>query len=213
MHPDDRERVLSAHARTHETHAPLSLEYRLLSRDGRVVHVRDEGVVVLDEHGDPLYLQGYLLDVTVEREAQEQLRHQALYDPLTGLANRAFFHEQLEHAVSVRKEDDQETALVFVDLDEFKQVNDQFGHIVGDEVLATLGARLKSVIRAGDSVARLGGDEFAVLIASVDEPAEAASVAERRTCRDHEADRGRRPSPPVDRERRHRDRATAAPSS
>ena len=179
LHPDDRERVLAAHARTHRTHEPLSLEYRLMARSGSVVWVRDEGVIVLGDDGEPLYLQGYLLDVTAERELQEQLRLQALFDPLTGLANRAFFHEQLEHAVSMRTENESGTAVVFVDLDEFKQINDQYGHSVGDEVLATLGERLKSVIRAGDSVARLGGDEFAVLLTSVMEPAEAAIVAER----------------------------------
>jgi diguanylate cyclase (GGDEF)-like protein/PAS domain S-box-containing protein len=179
LHPEDRDRVLEAHARTHRTHEPLSLEYRLVARDGRVAWVRDDGVIVLDDDGEPLYLQGYLLDITAERELQEQLRLQALFDPLTGLANRAFFHEQLEHAVSMRTETEAETAVVFVDLDQFKQINDQYGHSVGDEVLAVLGERLKSVIRAGDSVARLGGDEFAVLVTSVEEPAEAAIVAER----------------------------------
>jgi diguanylate cyclase (GGDEF)-like protein/PAS domain S-box-containing protein len=180
LHADDRDRVLAAHARTHRTHEPLSLEYRLISRDGDVVWIRDEGVIVLDDNGEPLYLQGYLLDVTPERELQEQLRLQALFDPLTGLANRAFFHEQLDHAVSIRAEGGEPgTAVIFIDLDQFKQVNDQHGHAVGDEVLAVLGDRLKSVIRAGDSVARLGGDEFAVLLASVHEPAEPAVVAER----------------------------------
>jgi diguanylate cyclase (GGDEF)-like protein/PAS domain S-box-containing protein len=179
LHPDDRDRVLAAHARTHRTHEPLSLEYRLLARDGSVIWVRDDGVVVLGDEGEPLYLQGYLLDITAERELQEQLRRQALFDPLTGLANRAFFHEQLEHAVSARSDKELGTAVVFIDLDEFKQINDQYGHSVGDEVLATLGERLKSVIRAGDSVARLGGDEFAVLLTSVAEPAEPAVVAER----------------------------------
>jgi diguanylate cyclase (GGDEF)-like protein/PAS domain S-box-containing protein len=179
LHPDDRDRVLAAHARTHRTHEALSLEYRLVALDGRVVWVRDDGVVVLDDEGEPLYLQGYLLDITPERELQEQLRLQALFDPLTGLANRAFFHEQLEHAVSMRTENKSGTAVIFIDLDEFKQINDQYGHSVGDEVLATLGERLKTVIRAGDSVARLGGDEFAVLLTAVREPAEAAVVAER----------------------------------
>ncbi len=179
LHPDDRDRVLSAHARTHRTHEPLSLEYRLIARDGAVVWVRDDGVVVLGDDGEPLYLQGYLLDITPERELQDQLRLQALFDPLTGLANRAFFHEQLEHAVSIRTENEPGTAVVFIDLDEFKQINDQYGHSVGDDVLAILGARLKTVIRAGDSVARLGGDEFAVLLTSVREPAEPAIVAER----------------------------------
>ena len=179
LHPDDRDRVLEAHARTHRTHDPLSLEYRLVARDGHVAWVRDDGVVVLGDDGEPLYLQGYLLDITAERELQEQLRLQALFDPLTGLANRVFFHEQLEHAVSIRTETEAETAVVFVDLDQFKQINDQYGHSVGDEVLSVLGERMKSVIRAGDSVARLGGDEFAVLLTSVQEPAEAAIVAER----------------------------------
>jgi diguanylate cyclase (GGDEF)-like protein/PAS domain S-box-containing protein len=179
LHPDDRDRVLAAHARTHRTHEPLSLEYRLMSRDEAVVWVRDDGVVVLGDDGEPLYLQGYLLDITAERELQEQLRLQALFDPLTGLANRAFFHEQLEHAISIRTENEPGTAVVFIDLDQFKQINDAYGHSVGDEVLAILGARLKTVIRAGDSVARLGGDEFAVLLTSVREPAEPAVVAER----------------------------------
>ena len=179
LHPEDRDRVLAAHMRTHRTHEPLSLEYRLIARNGDVVWVRDDGVVVLGDGGEPLYLQGYLLDITAERELQEQLRLQALFDPLTGLANRAFFHEQLEHAISIRTEDSPGTAVVFIDLDEFKQINDQFGHSVGDEVLAVLGERLKSVIRSGDSVARLGGDEFAVLLTSVHEPAEPAIVAER----------------------------------
>jgi diguanylate cyclase (GGDEF)-like protein/PAS domain S-box-containing protein len=179
LHPEDRERVLAAHARTHRTHEPLSIEYRLLSRSGETIWVRDEGVVVLDDHGSPLYLQGYLLDITAERQAQAQLREQALFDPLTGLANRAFFHEQLEHALSIRRDDTAQTALVYLDLDEFKAINDQHGHSVGDEVLATLGARIKQLVRAGDSVARLGGDEFAILLARVAEPAEAAAVAER----------------------------------
>jgi diguanylate cyclase (GGDEF)-like protein/PAS domain S-box-containing protein len=179
LHPDDRDRVLAAHARTHRTHEPLNLEYRLIARDEAVVWVRDDGVVVLGDDGEPLYLQGYLLDITAERELQEQLRLQALFDPLTGLANRAFFHEQLEHAISIRTENEPGTAVVFIDLDQFKQINDAYGHSVGDEVLAILGARLKTVIRAGDSVARLGGDEFAVLLTSVREAAEPAIVAER----------------------------------
>jgi diguanylate cyclase (GGDEF)-like protein/PAS domain S-box-containing protein len=179
LHPDDRERVLKAHTHTHRTHEPLSTEYRLIARDGRCVWVRDEGVVVCDDGGMPLYLQGYLLDVTAEREAQDQLRAQALFDPLTGLANRAFFYEQLEHALSLRKPEGAVTALVYLDLDEFKAINDQHGHSVGDDVLATLGGRIKNLVRAGDAVARLGGDEFAILLASVIDPGEATFVAER----------------------------------
>jgi diguanylate cyclase (GGDEF)-like protein/PAS domain S-box-containing protein len=179
LHPDDRDRVIAAHARTHRTHEPLSVEYRLLSRGGEVVWVRDEGVIVCDDDGSPLHLQGYLLDITAEREAQEQLRRQALYDSLTGLANRAFFHEQLERAVALRKDPTQQTALLYIDLNEFKEINDQHGHSAGDEVLRALGERIAALVRAGDSVARLGGDEFAVLLPIVSEPAEVTAVAER----------------------------------
>ena len=179
LHPEDRDRVLTSHAYTHATHEPLSLEYRLIARDGRIVWVRDEGVVVLDDDGAPLYLQGYLLDVTAEREAQAQLRQMALYDPLTGLANRAFFHEQLQHAVALRKAPGEQTGLLFVDLNQFKEVNDRFGHDVGDAVLARLGRRIQQTVRAGDGAARIGGDEFAVVLATVSEAAEASHAAER----------------------------------
>ena len=179
LHPEDRDRVLAAHARTHATLDPLSVEYRLIARDGAVVWVRDEGVIVFDDEERPLYLQGYLLNITPEREAQAQLRQLALYDALTGLANRAFFHEQFQHTVSMRKDPALQTALLFMDLNDFKNVNDRWGHDVGDHVLATLGARVQDTLRAGDSAARLGGDEFAIVIPSIAEPAEAVRVADR----------------------------------
>jgi diguanylate cyclase (GGDEF)-like protein/PAS domain S-box-containing protein len=179
LHMDDRDRVLAAHARTHATSEPLSIEYRLIAKDGHVVWVRDEAVVVFDDANLPLYLQGYLLDITPEREAQEQLRQMALYDTLTGLANRAFFHEQFEHTVSIRKGPEQQTAVLFLDLNDFKNVNDRWGHDVGDKVLATLGGRINGALRAGDLAARLGGDEFAVVIPLIEEPSEAVRVTER----------------------------------
>jgi diguanylate cyclase (GGDEF)-like protein/PAS domain S-box-containing protein len=179
LHPEDRERVLAAHVRTHETHEPLSLEYRLISRDGRVVHLRDEGVIVVDEHGKPLYLHGYLLDITREREAEQQLRQLALYDPLTGLANRAFFHERLKHAIKLRHAEGQATGLLYIDLDDFKGINDRWGHDLGDEVLREIGQRIERFVRPGDTAARLGGDEFAVVLTEPLTPDDAVGVAER----------------------------------
>ena len=134
---------------------------------------------MFDDDRRPLYLQGYLLDITAEREAQDQLRQLALYDALTGLANRAFFHEQLQHTVAIRKQPTEQTALLFFDMNDFKNVNDRWGHDVGDLVLATLGERIQGTLRAGDTAARLGGDEFAIVIPSITEPAEAVRVAER----------------------------------
>ena len=179
LHPDDRERVLAAHAHTHETHEPLSLEYRLIARDGRVVWLRDEGVVVLDERGQPLHLQGYLLDITREREAEQQLRQLALYDPLTGLANRAFFHERLRHAIKLRHDEGHATGLLYIDLDDFKGINDRWGHDLGDEVLHEIGRRIERSVRPGDTAARLGGDEFAIVLTEPVTPEDAVGVAER----------------------------------
>jgi diguanylate cyclase (GGDEF)-like protein/PAS domain S-box-containing protein len=179
LHPDDRERVLAAHLRTHETREPLSLEYRLIARDGRIVHLRDEGVVVVDDRGEPLYLHGYLLDITREREAEEQLRQLALYDPLTGLANRAFFHERLKHAIKLRHEEGHATGLLYIDLDDFKGINDRWGHDLGDKVLHEIGQRIERSVRPGDTAARLGGDEFAIVLTEPVTPDDAVGVAER----------------------------------
>src|SRR5206468_12211306 len=179
LHTDDRERVLAAHAESHETHEPLSIEYRLIARDGCVVHLRDEAVVVLDDDGRPLYLHGYLLDITREREAEQQLRQLALYDPLTGLANRASFHERLKHAIKLRHEEGQATGLLYIDLDDFKAINDRWGHDLGDEVLREVGKRIEQSVRPGDTAARLGGDEFAVVLTEPLTPEHAVGVAER----------------------------------
>ena len=179
LHPEDRERVLAAHAHTHETHEPLSIEYRLVARDGRIIWLRDEGVIVLDDHGKPLYLQGYLLDITREREAEQQLRQLALYDPMTGLANRAFFHERLRHAIKLRHDDGHATGLLYIDLDNFKGINDRWGHDLGDDVLKEIGRRIEQSVRPGDTAARLGGDEFTVVLTEPVTPDDAVGVAER----------------------------------
>jgi len=179
LHPEDRARVLEAHERTHATHEPLSTEYRLKARDGHYVWIRDAGVIVSDDAGVPMYLQGYLLDISPEREAEEALRRQALYDPLTGLANRAHFNDRLERAIAAIRRPGERTAILFADVDGFKGVNDRFGHHVGDAVLCALADRLQNVIRAADTAARLGGDEFAVIIERVVDPGDISIVAQR----------------------------------
>ncbi len=179
LHPEDRQRVLEAHEHTHSTHVPLSIEYRLKARDGHYVWIRDAGVVVTDDDGVPLYLQGYLLDISPEREAEEQLRRQALYDPLTGLANRTHFNDRLGRAVAAVRSPHEKTAILFADVDGFKGVNDRFGHHIGDAVLRALGDRLQGAIRAADTAARLGGDEFAVIVERVVDPADVSIVAQR----------------------------------
>jgi diguanylate cyclase (GGDEF)-like protein/PAS domain S-box-containing protein len=178
LHEEDRERVLAAHERTHTTGEPLHADYRLQARDGRVVWVHDEAHLINDpQTGEPV-LQGYLLDITDRREAEEQLRHQAFHDPLTGLANRALFTDRVQHALVVRSGD---AAVLFLDIDDFKAVNDGLGHLAGDDLLKAVGERLRNSLSPTHTVARMGGDEFAILVEQADAAAAALDAAERIT--------------------------------
>jgi diguanylate cyclase (GGDEF)-like protein/PAS domain S-box-containing protein len=140
-----------------------SIDYRARRADGSIVWVRDSAMLVRDGVGRPLYYEGIIEDVT-ERKHQEQRLHQrASVDSLTGLANRAVLLEHLEE-VLVEASPSEPVALLFVDLDGFKQVNDRFGHAVGDGVLVDAGRRLHAATRDTDVTARFGGDEFAVVL-------------------------------------------------
>lgn len=125
-----------------------------------------------------VYLFG--LDVTDHRLVEEQLRHDALHDALTGLPNRFLFMERLSHAiVRAKRKEGPQFAVLFLDLDRFKVINDSFGHDVGDQLLVTVARRLQACVRPADTVARLGGDEFAILLEDIHDPADATRVADR----------------------------------
>ena len=170
LHPDDRERVLTADGRFESGgEGSFTEEYRLLAKNGSAVWVREEAVVVRGEGegGDPgelLYWQGVITDVTERKALEQRLEHLALHDPLTGLPNRTLFMDRLGHAVSRARRKGEKVAVLFVDLDDFKPVNDSFGHGTGDELLAAVAGRLGGVLRPSDTAARLGGDEFVVLL-------------------------------------------------
>jgi diguanylate cyclase (GGDEF)-like protein/PAS domain S-box-containing protein len=118
-------------------------------------------------------------DVTEHRRLQSELTDLAFHDPLTGLANRALFRDRTKHAITRLERSGGQLAVLFIDLDDFKTVNDSLGHSVGDTLLIALGERLASCVRSGDTAARLGGDEFAVLIEELEDPADAEEVARR----------------------------------
>ena len=118
-------------------------------------------------------------DIDERRAFEEQLRHRAFHDPLTQLANRALFYDRIEHALTREARDDQQVALMFLDLDDFKVINDEMGHAVGDELLVSVAGRLRGSLRSADTVARLGGDEFGVLLEHIAGPNEVVQAAER----------------------------------
>jgi diguanylate cyclase (GGDEF)-like protein/PAS domain S-box-containing protein len=127
--------------------------------------------------GKPQSYVGVFSDVTEARRDDQRMRHLALHDPLTGLPNRFLLNDRIEHAIGVARRESSRLALLFIDLDRFKEVNDRHGHELGDQVLKEIGGRLRSCLRDTDTVARLGGDEFVVLLENVDETDRCAVIA------------------------------------
>ncbi len=180
MHPEDRQRVLAEDELTDRTGEPFRVEFRKFTRAGEVIWLRDEAVLVRDASGEPLYWQGVVSDITERKALEERLEHQALHDSLTDLPNRLLFVDRLEHALRrTRRQPGRQVAVLFMDLDEFKVVNDSLGHEVGDQLLVAVAARLRGSLRPEDTLARFGGDEFVVLIEDVQSPEDPVRVAER----------------------------------
>jgi diguanylate cyclase (GGDEF)-like protein/PAS domain S-box-containing protein len=171
IHPGDRERMILAEVDENERAGAVGRwEYRLIARDGRVVWViDDEAVIARDGDGRPTMVQGILVDISDRKRLEDQLRHQALHDPLTGLPNRVLFVDRLSRAL-VRRNRSAGVAALFVDLDDFKDINDTLGHSAGDELLRLVAERLGGVLRDEDTACRLGGDEFAFLLEDADRP-------------------------------------------
>ena len=168
VHPDDRERVLAELAAAAADGAGLSIEYRIVRPDGSIVWVLDESAVVHDEDAGRPCRQGYLLDITAHRTAEEQLAHVAEHDPLTGLPNWAMFQQRVREAVVRAETAGRGAAVLLVDLDDFKLVNDSFGHDAGDALVVEAARRLVETVGDASAVSRLGGDEFAILLADLD---------------------------------------------
>jgi diguanylate cyclase (GGDEF)-like protein/PAS domain S-box-containing protein len=180
IHPDDRAAAIAAYAAHWQTGEPLRAEYRMLARDGSEVWVRDEAYGMPDDTQSGRQMsQGLLIDITDRKRLESRLIHDALHDPLTGLANRVLLRDHLERAVARRERSGGTVALLFVDLDDFKRINDSYGHAAGDQILVRVAERLVGAVRAGDVVGRQSGDEFAVILGQVRGDDEATVSAER----------------------------------
>ena len=178
VHPDDialaREAV--AEGSTPSVTSRVELRVRHESGEWRTIEAVADNLI-----GYPS-VRGIVVtarDVTERRELEEMLARQAFFDPLTGLANRVLFTDRLEHALAQRPRGSGAPALLFVDLDGFKDINDSYGHDVGDAALVVVGERMDAASREGDTVARLGGDEFTVLLEVLETRGAAEGVAQR----------------------------------
>jgi diguanylate cyclase (GGDEF)-like protein/PAS domain S-box-containing protein len=181
IHPDDLPEVRHAISAHLLGQAPdFESEHRMLHRDGGYRWVLTRGLAVRNGAGDAYRMAGSQSDITARKAAEERLLHDAFHDPLTGLPNRALFMDRLGMAIVHAKRRLSYTfAVLFIDLDRFKNVNDSLGHSVGDELLIAVARRLESCLRPGDTVARLGGDEFTILLDEVTDAEHAVQVAQR----------------------------------
>ncbi len=177
VHPDDHAELhakLDAHLRGHSAH--FECEYRLKHRDGQWMWMLGRGLAVRDQSGEATRISGSQTDICARKNFEAQLAQSAFYDALTGLPNRALFLDRLERAIARQEHS---FAVLFLDLDRFKNINDSLGHLAGDRLLVEAGERFASCLRPGDTVARLGGDEFAVLLEELADEAVIEAVASR----------------------------------
>lgn len=177
-HPEDRDKTDAARGlmRAGEVESIRS-EKRYVHRNGEAVWVALTLALARDAAGRPMYEIAVFDDVTVHKLTEERIQRVAHHDSLTGLPNRLLFNDRLQQAISLAKRDARQFAMLYLDLDRFKPVNDAFGHATGDELLVRVAARIQRQVRESDTVARIGGDEFAVILADVSRREDAEAVA------------------------------------
>jgi diguanylate cyclase (GGDEF)-like protein/PAS domain S-box-containing protein len=180
IHPEDRERVTAAMEHLLQWNAPAgSLEFRMLTPDGDVRWFENCYTPVRDEAHRLVEIEGILIDISERKSAEASIAKLARTDVLTGLANRMTFSDHLRQAFAAAQRGSRAFAVLYLDLDRFKEVNDTLGHHAGDRLLQEVSRRLRDVTREIDLVARLGGDEFAIVQTGIDDSAAAGTLAEK----------------------------------
>jgi len=165
-HPNDRARVTETLDKAIEELSDWHFECRVIWPDHSVHWISAHGSVNA-VNGHPTHMTGIIFDITERKEADEKLRHAAMHDPLTGLPNRAMLFEYAEHLLPHNRRNNRCAAVLFIDLDRFKPINDTHGHEIGDQLLKEIANRISRTLRADDIVSRLGGDEFVVLLQDI----------------------------------------------
>ena len=180
IHPDDLLRVqteISSHL--HKRSPQFECEYRIRHKDGNYYWMQARGLARWDADNNACRLAGSQTDINARKLAEERLRFDALHDPLTGLPNRSLLLDRLNHANARAKRAGRDFALLFIDFDRFKMINDTYGHTKGDQFLIQMGERFQSCLRVEDTLARLSGDEFIVLLEEIHSVDDVAIVAKR----------------------------------
>jgi diguanylate cyclase (GGDEF)-like protein/PAS domain S-box-containing protein len=179
VHPDDVELCIATYVAAFDARKPFAMEYRLRHVSGEFRWIMDQGSPRYDSQGRFLGYIGHCLDISQVKQAEAQVAHLAYHDALTGLPNRALFQDRLTQAMAAARRNQRVGALMFVDLDHFKRLNDVYGHALGDAVLQEAASRLQFYLRTEDTVARLGGDEFVVLLPALATESDGAATLAR----------------------------------
>lgn len=167
VHPDDLHDLMKKIRRHLDTLASFTADFRMLHRSGDVIWVRSINTYERRDDGE-IHCLSLMLDISVQKASEERIVYLAEHDALTGLINRRRFQEELEKHIAYCERYGPQGALLFIDLDQFKYINDTYGHQTGDEYLVQVAHRLKNILRRTDILGRLGGDEFGVILPHVD---------------------------------------------
>ncbi|QJR10099.1 hypothetical protein DSM104443_01151 [Usitatibacter rugosus] len=177
LHPDDRP-LLDATLRHAVKEADdFLIDYRVMYVDGSVHWITNHGQVHRGPDGRAIRIVGIAMDITERKLAEQRIAHMAHHDALTGLPNRVLLHDRIRQAIAQAHRSGGEVAVLFIDLDRFKTINDSLGHPLGDRLLQSVASRLLVCLREGDTVSRLGGDEFVIVIPGSEGAAGASTVA------------------------------------
>ena len=168
IHPEDQERVKRVFRKTVQTGVGQEIAYRFMTEDGSTREIASRGSVIRNHKGQVMRVIVVSHDVTERKQMEEQVRQLAFYDPLTQLPNRRLLNDRLSQSMAASARSGCFGALIFLDLDNFKPLNDLHGHLVGDLLLIEAAERLKGCVREMDTVARFGGDEFVIIISELD---------------------------------------------